>query len=207
VSHTRPVTPWGPISLEEPPPGTPERILDAAMSRFSADGIAATTMSQLAEDVGISRVWLYRYFDNRDAIVRALLGRETRRLMDELSAKIDPSLPITDAVSEAFLYLIERLRGHPLLKRMFVTEPEVLTPFIARGSGPLMQIAVDVSAITLKERAGMSGAEARMVAETLLRLLLSILMNNDTSIDFDDPRQRRAYVRHIIPRLVGSSAR
>jgi hypothetical protein len=40
------------------------------------------------------------------------------------------------------------------------------------------------------------------VSDTLLRLILSITLNNETQIDFDDARQRRAYIRQVIPRLV-----
>ena len=200
-----PTTPWGPVSLVPPAEGTEKRILDVALALFTRQGISATTMSQIAAEAGISRVWLYRYFENRDAVVRALIGREAKRFLAGLIARDDPNMPVTDSVISAFDHVVVTLRSHELLQRVLLTEPEVLAPFLASGTGPVLRIAVDSSAGFLQARAGMSPAEARAVAETMLRLVMSIVVNNDTTIDFDDPRQRRAFARRIIPKLLAAN--
>lgn len=198
-------TPWGPIQIEEPESETAQRILDAAFARFAAQGISATTMSQLAEEAGISRVWLYRFFDNRDAVIRGLLGREAHRFLVSLAARFDLSLPLADAVVEAFLFAIETLRGHELLQRVLLHEPEYAAPFLTTNSGPLLRIAGDAMATLVAPMGAMEIDDARLVIETLLRLALSIVVNNDALVDFDDPVQRRAYAEAIIPRLVDDS--
>jgi AcrR family transcriptional regulator len=197
-----PLTPWGPLVVEEPAPGTASRILDAAMERFTRQGITATTMSQIAGDCEISRVWLYRFYAGRDAVVTALLGREARRFLDQLARVIDPERPVTEAVEAAFEFAVVTLRGHELLQRVLVHEPEVAAPFLTSGIGPVLRAVGDVIGPYLQAEAGMTPLAARAVSDTLLRLILSITLNNETQIDFDDARQRRAYIRQVIPRLV-----
>jgi AcrR family transcriptional regulator len=199
------VTPWGPIPFDDSPEGddtTRARILDLAYARFCEDGIAATTMSQLAADAGISRQWLYRNFENRDAVVTALLAREARHFVGELIRRDRPDAPFTDVVIDAFDYVVGALRSHPLLQRIIVTEPETVAPFLASGTGPLLQVAAETAVVAIRRRTALTPAEARAIAETLLRLTTSVVVNNHITIDFDDPRQRRAYAQRIIPRLL-----
>jgi AcrR family transcriptional regulator len=202
VSTPEPLTPWGPLIVEEAAPGTASRILDAAMERFTRQGITATTMSQIAGDCEISRVWLYRFYAGRDAVVSALLGREAKRFLDQLAAVIDPERPVTEAVEAAFEFAVVTLRGHELLQRVLVHEPEVAAPFLTSGIGPVLRAVGDVIGPYLQAEAGMTPVAASAVSDTLLRLILSITLNNESQVDFDDARQRQAYIRQVIPRLV-----
>jgi AcrR family transcriptional regulator len=205
VSSPTSITPWGSIPFDGPPDGDDTaraRILELAYARFCEDGIAATTMSQLAADAGISRQWLYRHFENRDAVVTALLAREARHFVAELLRRDRPDAPFVDVVIDAFDYVVGALRAHALLQRILVTEPETVAPFLASGTGPLLQMATETTVVAIRGRTSFTPAEARAVAETILRLVLSVVVNNHTTIDFDDPRHRRAYAQRIIPRLL-----
>src|SRR5436190_13344997 len=126
---------WLPLSFDvDSADATEERILDAALARFTADGVSATTMSQLAADAGISRVWLYRYFENRDAIVRRLIGREVGQFLRELGARNYGDGPLVDTVVDAFDHIVMTLRRGGLLQRVLVTEPHVVVPYMADGA-------------------------------------------------------------------------
>ena len=52
---------------------TKQEILDAALELFSVQGYEATSISQLAEAVGIRKASLYSHFENKQAILDALL--------------------------------------------------------------------------------------------------------------------------------------
>ncbi len=52
---------------------TRQEILDAALELFSVQGYEATSISQLAEAVGIRKASLYSHFENKQAILDALL--------------------------------------------------------------------------------------------------------------------------------------
>ena len=52
---------------------TKQVILDAALKLFSVQGYEATSISQLAEAVGIRKASLYSHFENKQAILDALI--------------------------------------------------------------------------------------------------------------------------------------
>ena len=52
---------------------TKQEILDAALELFSVQGYEATSISQLAEAVGIRKASLYSHFENKQAILDALI--------------------------------------------------------------------------------------------------------------------------------------
>ena len=52
---------------------TKQEILDAALELFSVQGFEATSISQIAEAVGIRKASLYSHFENKQAILDALI--------------------------------------------------------------------------------------------------------------------------------------
>ena len=45
-------------------------------------GVAKTTMDDIGKEAGVSRPTVYRYFGDRDALLRALIERRSRMLFD-----------------------------------------------------------------------------------------------------------------------------
>ncbi len=189
-----------PIPAITPPEGTAARVLDAAFSRFAAQGIKATTMAQLAEGAGISRVWLYRHFANKDAVVAALLVRESNRFQAGLLVLVQDTRPAAEVVTDAFVQSVTTLRSHPVLRRILDNEPEVVGQYVVNGIGPLLRLAIDGIAAYLSVNG--AGAEPEMVAETLVRLVVFALLNNDTTVDYDDPAALRRYAAVTVRSLL-----
>jgi AcrR family transcriptional regulator len=59
-----------------------EQILDAATRAFARTGFAATGLDDVAAEAGITRVLLYRHFDSKADMYRAVLDRACARLED-----------------------------------------------------------------------------------------------------------------------------
>jgi AcrR family transcriptional regulator len=59
-----------------------EQILAAATRAFARAGFAATSLDDVAAEAGISRVILYRHFDSKADMYRAVLDRACTRLAD-----------------------------------------------------------------------------------------------------------------------------
>jgi AcrR family transcriptional regulator len=57
-----------------------EQLLAAATGAFARAGFAATSLDDIAEEAGISRVLLYRHFDSKTDLYRAVLDRAVGRL-------------------------------------------------------------------------------------------------------------------------------
>jgi len=59
-----------------------EQILDAATRAFARAGFTATGLDDVAAEAGITRVLLYRHFDSKADLYRAVLERACHRLED-----------------------------------------------------------------------------------------------------------------------------
>ncbi|CQD16570.1 TetR family transcriptional regulator [Mycolicibacterium conceptionense] len=197
------ITPWGPIIPAAPATETAARILDAARARFATQGITRTTMSELAADAGISRKWLYRHFDNRDAVVRALIGRDAQRVIDSVTALYTDANDPLGAMIDALTTVVELLREDQLLRRLVETEPQALAPFLTTGAATLMRPAIEVTVGLLEQHFEMASHEnATVTAEALIRLTLSAVLSEAATTDFDDPGQRRQFFAIAVSRLI-----
>jgi AcrR family transcriptional regulator len=63
-----------------------EQILDAATRAFARAGFTATGLDDVAAEAGITRVLLYRHFDSKADMYRAVLDRACRRLEDNVGS-------------------------------------------------------------------------------------------------------------------------
>jgi AcrR family transcriptional regulator len=188
-----------------PGPGTEERILDAALAAFSAHGIRATTMSQLARDVGISREWLYKHFRNRDAVVLSVTQREVLRFIDGLAHRAYDSDHVEGAVIEAFVYSVEFLRDHALLQRVLDSEADLLSLRMVLDAAPIVGIAVQTFAGYLSAVGDLPPEEAALVADTLVRLVGTITLVPRSAVDLHDPALLRRYAAAVVPAVLASS--
>jgi AcrR family transcriptional regulator len=57
-----------------------EQILSAATEAFARSGFAATSLDEIAEEAGITRVMLYRHFDSKSDLYQSVLDRMCGRL-------------------------------------------------------------------------------------------------------------------------------
>lgn len=181
---------------------TDERILDAALTAFTAHGIRATTMSQIARDAKISREWLYKHFPNRNAIVLEVTRREAVRLIDGLVLQVSELDDLDQAATEGFVYAIEFLRDHALLQRVLTSETDALGPSIVEAAAPVVGIAVQTAAGYLQALGDLRPEDAIVAAETIVRLAASIALAPKGSLDLHDPVQLRHYAEAAIPAIL-----
>ncbi|MDC0662730.1 TetR/AcrR family transcriptional regulator [Marinobacter sp. SS21] len=67
-----------------------QRILDAALKVFAAEGVHGTPVPPIAREAGVSVGSLYRYFDSKEALVNALF----QATKDDLSQHLLTGLPL-----------------------------------------------------------------------------------------------------------------
>ncbi|MBV1852100.1 TetR/AcrR family transcriptional regulator [Catellatospora tritici] len=68
-------------------------MLDAAVQVFSRRGFHAANMDEIAELSGVSKPMVYAYLGTKEELFVACLQRESMRLVDNLQAAADPTLP------------------------------------------------------------------------------------------------------------------
>lgn len=90
-----------------------QQIIACAAASFASRGVAATTVRQIADEVGILSGSLYHHFDSKEAIVEAILGpyldELRRRYAQALSGETDPATRLRRLVHAS----LETAAAHP----------------------------------------------------------------------------------------------
>jgi AcrR family transcriptional regulator len=96
-----------------------EQLLAAATQAFARTGFAATSLDDIAEQAGISRVLLYRHFESKTDLYRAVLDRAVGRLTaavgtrDYTYASIDALLGAAAEDPDGFRLLFHHAAREP----------------------------------------------------------------------------------------------
>src|ERR1700749_2631540 len=133
-----------------------ERILAAAERCIDRHGIRKTTMDDVANEVGLSRPSVYRYFADRDDLLIELITRHARALIVRARKSISRQSSLPDQIVETVLYTAEHARRDPLTRHI-----------------------LDPGATSLGKRMVASGASERCRAEMWDPVLDAAVANNE----------------------------
>lgn len=151
---------------------TREAAQRVALRLFTEQGYEATSLRQIADELGINKASLYYYFDGKEAIVQSLLdqrGDEAEELVAWVKAQPASPRLLADAVSRwVDSFTAEKLQGI----RFLAANPLLLAGLTRDGEEPrvgagLSQLADDLSDL-LPERS----------AETVVMLRMALLSIN-----------------------------
>ncbi|MDQ8036043.1 MAG: TetR family transcriptional regulator [Pedobacter sp.] len=167
------------LTLADSQRDTARRILDAAYTLFLDFGLRRMTMEDVARKVGLSRITIYRYYRDKDALFHAVVHREIRRAIRHTRQQL---LKLDDPhylIEEGFVQTALQARQHPLIRRLLETEPEWLLPNLTMHSNSLFQIALSYCKHFIRETqtAGhYPELPVEVAAEILIRLLHSAVL-------------------------------
>lgn len=177
-------------------------ILDAALHVFEQYGARRANVEDVARAAGVSRSTLYRAYATKDELLQAVLARQANEFLNELDRASD-GLPPRDAVVEAFSRGIAMTREIPLLARLVETEPEIITGMGGLSNTSLVIALSDQVADTLRRSgATMPDQELRVVAELMMRVAYTYILNPGGHVDMGDDAVVRAYARQYLAPLV-----
>ena len=161
-----------------------ERILDAAGALFMERGVDKPGMDEVARAAGCSRATLYRYFENRQALIHAFAHREARQITQQVGrATADVSDP-RRRVIEAVLACLAAVRERPHLAARYAGDSTLLRE-VLRDSPILRGIAASHLS---------PGTEDPDLADWVLRIILSFLTDPG-----DDEAQERRLLERFLP--------
>lgn len=104
-----------------------ETILDTTLRLVGEHGLSAITMSQIAEQTGIGRATLYKYFPDVEAILLAWHERQVGAHLTQLAAIREQHTDPADRLNAV-------LTGYAFLSRHRGAHPDDLATFLHRGT-------------------------------------------------------------------------
>jgi AcrR family transcriptional regulator len=125
-------------TVEAPPPGetTPKRrtrlsrdkrrgtLLDAGARAFAERGFQATSMEDVAQKAGVTRLIVYRHFDSKQDLYRAVLDRAVRGVAIAVTAHEDGGPTVTSVVNGFLGAATADPEGFKLLVHHSAREPD-----------------------------------------------------------------------------------
>ncbi|MFJ6071346.1 TetR/AcrR family transcriptional regulator [Streptomyces sp. NPDC093065] len=186
---------------------TARRILDAALEQFTVFGLRRSSMDDVARRAGVSRVTVYRRFQNKDTLVEQTLLRENRRFFQRLDAAVAALPTMEERVVEGFVVALRHTRAHPLFGGLLRLEPEVVLPYLTVQGGSSLAATVDYLTGHLRraqQAEGRPGDDPRPVAELMVRVAVSFLLNPAGCIEMEDEDQARAFARRYLAPLLNA---
>jgi AcrR family transcriptional regulator len=107
-------------------------VLDAALQCVLAVGVRRTTLTDVARRAGVSRMTLYRRWPDLDTLVADVMTRELLAVAgDGLAAPGLDRAALVDRVVD----VVDRLRVHPLIRKIVEVDPELLLPYLLHRRG------------------------------------------------------------------------
>jgi len=177
-------------------------ILDAAERVFTQYGARRANVEDVAKAAGISRSTLYRAYPTKEALLRAVLDREVDEFFDQLE-EFAAGLSPREAIVACYTAGIGLTREIPLLGRLLETEPEIITGIAGDvGTTTLIGSAHRVAETMRRSGATMPDDELHVVAELMLRVAYTYMLQPHGSVDMTDPTAAAEYARRYLAPLV-----
>jgi AcrR family transcriptional regulator len=183
------------------------RILDAALEQFTVFGLRRSSMDDVARRAGVSRVTVYRRFRNKDKLVEQTLLRENGRFFQLLDSAVAPLPTMEERVVEGFVVALRHTRAHPLFGGLLRLEPEVVLPYLTVNGGSTLSTTVEYLTGHLRraqQAEGRPDDDPRPVAELMVRVAVSFLLNPAGCIEMEDEDQARAFARRYLAPLLNA---
>lgn len=186
-----------------------EQILRAAMVCFAKRGFHQASMHDISTEAGISVGLIYRYFENKDAVISAMADEHKQEIHEVLErARQAPSL----LESLEILFTAHCCENAPQVKSAFVVDL-----FAEAGRNP--RVAELVRDVTETSMAGVTdliarspevkhmadGLEPRQIAEMIFAVNDGLMMRDvlqPSSPSGDDRRARQLNVARTMWRLL-----
>ncbi|NYD55837.1 AcrR family transcriptional regulator [Nocardioides marinisabuli] len=178
------------------------RILEGARRCLERTGAAKTTLSDVAQEVGVTRQTVYRYFPGLADLLQAVAEAGAAAFVERMRAQVAAIPTPAEVVCEAIAFCVEELPREPHIAPLLDADDRALF-----GHGVTSGTGVDLAGSFLRDLdidwtlAGVADRELDELAELMLRLIGSLLQHPPGSPRSPDD-VRRFVRRWLGPALI-----
>jgi len=99
-----------------------EEILEAATRLFAADGFARTDVQAVADELGVGKGTVYRYFETKEALFLAAADQAMHRLREAVHAVVDEQADPLEQIAAAVHAYLAYFDAHPECVELLILE-------------------------------------------------------------------------------------
>lgn len=184
------------------------RVVDAALRCLARNGLAKTTVDDVARDAGMSRATLYRLFPGgKDAVIRAVVETEASRLFSSLGAVMGEAPDLETLLVRVILDAAGQLSSHEAIAYLLAHEPGTILPHLTfSGLDRVLRVTAAFAAPYFGR--WLEPEEAARAAEWATRIVISYLVCPDDDVDLTDARAvERLVALFVVPGIQGLRVR
>jgi AcrR family transcriptional regulator len=185
-----------------------ERLLDAAEECLQQFGPQKTSMEDVARAAGMSRATVYRYFENRDALLLGVASRQAANLAADAMSYLARFDNISDWLVEGLLYTLRELPKRPVFASLVTSLDSRSGTTLFLGSNAMVEIGVNVLQPMFDMAKGQGvvreDLDLHLLIEWLLRVLWTYL-NAPSQVATDEEGMRRLFKMMLIPTVLKES--
>jgi len=165
--------------LPPAPPAVFDTYLDAATACMIRHGVRRTTVADIAKELDVSPMTVYRHIGSHDRVIQLLFARDLHKLL-EAAPTFFKGADGADAVVNLSSGLVDWVRNHPIFGKVLTDEPDVVGEILVGSlARPALELGASVVA-ELLERAMDEGILRRddsgVLSAWLVRLLLTVIV-------------------------------
>ncbi|MEM9730772.1 MAG: TetR/AcrR family transcriptional regulator [Myxococcota bacterium] len=179
-----------------------DRLLDAAEECLQRFGAQKTSMEDVARAAGLSRATVYRYLENRDALLLGVASRQASRLAADAVGYLARFDDIRDWLVEGLLFTLRELPKRPVFASLVTSLDSRSGSTLLLGSRGMIDIGVDVLKPTfdIAQQRGLlrEGIDLDFLIEWLLRVLWTYL-NAPSQVAEDEDGMRQLFKTMLLP--------
>jgi AcrR family transcriptional regulator len=174
------------------------RIVDGALDCLARQGIAKTTVDDIARAAGLSRATAYRTFPRgKEGILAAVVETEVARLFSSLAVSMGEAADLEDVLVAGMVESARWLRWHEPLTYLLEHEPGAVLPYVTFGGfDEVMRVASDLGAPFFAR--WLEPEQASRAAEWAVRIVMAYCSDPSPHADLTDPADTRALVRTFV---------
>ncbi|HXX91927.1 MAG TPA: TetR/AcrR family transcriptional regulator [Acidimicrobiales bacterium] len=189
-------------------PSAPQRvrIVDGALRCIARQGIAKTTLDDVAQEAGCSRATVYRVFPGgKENVLAAVFDTELARFYSALAVRLGDADNLEDVLVEAVATGAGTIASHPALTYLLAHEPGLVLPHLTFAH--MDQLLADVGGFMAPFLGRfLDHDEAVRVAQFTARIALSYLSCPAEGTDITDHDDVRRLVRRFVLPGITSAA-
>ncbi len=174
------------------------RVVDGALSCIARQGVAKTTLDDVARAARCSRATVYRVFPGgKDAVLGAVVDTEVSRFFSALAVCMGEATDLEDVLVAGMTEAATRVTEHPALGYLLGREPELVLSQLAFARMDEL-LAVTCAFTTPFLGRWLDQAESKRVAEWAARIVVSYLLCPADGVDLTDAAHVRRLVRQFV---------
>ncbi len=185
------------------------RVIEGALDCIARQGVAKTTLDDVARRAACSRATVYRAFpEGKDGVLAAVVDTEVSRFFSALAVQMGQADDLEDVLVAGMAEAATRVLSHPALTYLLEYEPDVVLPHLAFAR---LDDVLATASTFLAPFLGrwLDHTEAASAAEWATRIVMSYLACPADGVDLTDEDDVRRLVRtFVLPgiRSAGESA-